>query len=146
MVRQAQRKLVSVQRPSIFHTRNFMAKIEITSVIAPALCCLFYLSSCSRTEPPPLETYGAAKMAVHDAERGEHTAQFAAADLQSAQLKLNAADQALRKKDNIQARRMSEQAIVDAQLAKVKTLTAQTNIGVHEERDALHDVQRGMHK
>ena len=85
-------------------------------------------------------------MAVHQAERGDHTAALAPVDLQNAQLKLSVAEQAMNKRDNILARRMSEQAIVDAQLAMAKTLTAQTNLGVHEERDALHDVQREIQK
>ena len=111
-----------------------------------AICSIGLLAGCSRTEPPPLETIGAAKMAVHEAERADHTAELAPADLLNAQQKLASADQALRRNDNVSARRMSEQAIVDAQLAKAKTLTAQTNIGVREERDALHDVQREINQ
>jgi hypothetical protein len=121
-----------------------MIKPNTILLISSTLYSLVGLSSCSRNEPAPLETFGAAKMAVHDAERGDHTARFASSELQSAQMKLNEADQALSKHDNIRARRMSEQAIVDAQLANAKTLTAQTNLGVHEEIDALHDVQRGI--
>lgn len=104
------------------------------------------LASCSRHEPPPLELLGAAKMAVHEAERGDHTAQLAPIDLQSAKQKVANADLAMNRKDNVLARRLSEQAIVDAQLARAKTLTAQTNIGVHEEHDALHDVQREIQR
>lgn len=115
------------------------------SRIAAAASCLLLtgLVSCARREPAPLEILGAAKMAVHEAERGDHTAQLAPIDLQNAQQKLINAELAMNRQDNTLARRLSEQAIVDAQLAKAKTLTAQTNLGVHEERDALHDVERG---
>ena len=123
-----------------------MLKKEMLLLGVSSLCSSLILASCARTEPAPLEILGAAKMAVHDAERGDHTAEFAQADLQSAQSKLSVADQAINRRDNVTARRMSEQAIVDAQLAKAKTLAAQTNLGVHEERDALHDVQREIAK
>lgn len=117
-----------------------------TSIVASALYGAILLSGCSKNEPAPRELLGAAKMAVHDAERGDHTAELAPVELQNAQSKLSQAERAIDRRDNMLARRMGEQAIVDAELAKAKTLTAQTNFGVHEERDALHDVQRGMQK
>ena len=123
-----------------------MIVFQKTFLLLGVASTLLYLSSCSRREPAPLELLGAAKMAVHDAERADHTAQLAPVDLQNAQQKLATADRAINRRDNILARRMSEQAIVDAQLAKAKTLTAQTNLGVHEQLDALHDVQREIRK
>jgi len=126
--------------------RNFMKSKKISLLVTAVACSLVSLASCSRREPPPLELIGAAKMAVHDAERGDHTAQLAPTELQSARTKLETANRALNNRDNLLARRMSEQAIVDAQLANAKTLTAQTNLGVHEVRDALRDVRREIQK
>lgn len=121
-------------------------KDELITTSLLILSLPFLLASCGRHEPPPLELLGAAKMAVHEAQRGDYTAQLAPIELQRAKQKVTDADLAMTHKDNVSARRLSEQAIVDAQLATAKTLTAQTNLGVHEEHDALHDVQREIQR
>jgi hypothetical protein len=114
---------------------------RIVSIFTTAACLTIGAAGCSRHEPPPLELLGSAKMAVHDAEQGDHTAQFAPAELRNAQQKVNSAALALDRGENLRARRLSEQAIVDAQLANAKTLTAQLNGGALAEHRALHELQ-----
>lgn len=115
---------------------------RLLSIGTVATCFLFIgMTGCSRHEAPPLELLGAAKMALHNAEQDDHTAEVAPADLQSAQRKINAADQAIAQGNNVKARRLSEQAIVEAQLAKAKTQTTLSRVGANEERSALQDLQ-----
>lgn len=122
-------------------------KILTSGSTAFASLSLFIASSgCAHREPPPLELVGAAKMAIHEAERNDHTAQQAPKELQSAQDKSQEAQQALQRKDYLRARRLSEQAIVDAQLAQARTQTALAIAGAREERDALRDVHREIER
>jgi hypothetical protein len=120
--------------------------IKTSSTAAMASFLLVGMTGCSGQEPPPLELLGAAKMAVQDAAQNNQTAQFAPAELQSAQQKVSAADQAVDQGENVKARRLSEQAIADAQLAKAKTLTAQSKIGAQDERDALQGLQNEIRR
>lgn len=131
------------QYQGLKHNMATAMRIGIFSTGVLSFWALITANGCSLQEPPPLEMLGAAKMAVQDAERSDHTAQFAPAELQSAKQKVQAAEQAIAEQQNTLARRLSEQAIVDAQLATAKTLTTQYRIGANEQLDALRDVQSG---
>ncbi len=123
---------------------NFFYYVKTDAAILGLL--LAATSGCSKSEAPPLELIGAAKMAVQDAERSDHTAQLAPVDLQRAERKLSLAEEALSEKDNRLARRLSEQAIVDAQLAKAKSLSIQSSATVSEEKQALDELKSEVNR
>ncbi len=56
------------------------------------------------------------------------------------------AEQAASNGDELRARRMSEQAIVDAQLARAKTDSGLSRLGAVEEKDAMQDLQREVER
>jgi hypothetical protein len=77
------------------------------------LALLVVLAACA-TEAPPTAELASARAAV--AQAGP-TAEYAPKELAAAQTKLTAAQQALARGDNVQARRLAQQAEVDARLA-----------------------------
>ncbi|HYH18642.1 MAG TPA: DUF4398 domain-containing protein [Azospirillum sp.] len=76
------------------------------------------LVACASDVPPPTAQLGAASQAILNAERAG-APQFAPGELQMARDKLAAADAAMRRDDRTEARRLAEQAQMDADLASV---------------------------
>ena len=77
------------------------------------LVSLAVLAACA-TEPPPTAQLAAARAAVDQAAPG---ASYAPRELAAAQTKLKEAQAALARGDNLQARRLAQEAEVDARLA-----------------------------
>jgi hypothetical protein len=92
------------------------------SAIAAAVATVLLAGSC-RSMPPPVEQFAVSRTAIEDAiDAG--AAQFAAADLDSARSKLEQARRLSAGKNQAQARRLAEQAEVDARLAAAKARIA----------------------
>lgn len=72
------------------------------------------LAGCA-TEPPPTAEVASARAAVGQA--GDAVAQYAPRELAAAQTKLKLAEDAMGHGDNLRARRLAEEAEVDARLA-----------------------------
>ncbi|HYD66371.1 DUF4398 domain-containing protein [Azospirillum sp.] len=81
------------------------------------------LVACASDVPPPTAQLGAASQAILNAERAG-APQFAPGELQMARNKLAAADAAMRRDDRTEARRLAEQAQMDADLAAVHAQNA----------------------
>lgn len=77
------------------------------------LALLVVLAACA-TEPAPTAELAAARAAV---EQAGPAADYAPKELAAAQRKLTAAEGALARGENIQARRLAQEAEVDARLA-----------------------------
>jgi hypothetical protein len=75
---------------------------------------LLGLTACANPPPPTLQL-AAARAAIEHA--GPLAAHYAPAELAAAEVKLERAEQALARGDSTQARRLSEEAEVDARLA-----------------------------
>jgi predicted lipid-binding transport protein (Tim44 family) len=76
------------------------------------------LTACSGA-PPPTGEVSAAQTAVTSAEEAD-AAQYAPGDLDRARDKLIRAQSAMQDEDNAAARRLAEQALVDARLAEAR--------------------------
>jgi uncharacterized protein DUF4398 len=83
-----------------------MKRLVLLTALAAAACA---------TEPPPAATLASARAAVEQASAGG--AQHAPSELAAARTKLRRAQDALARGDNVQARRLAEEAEVDARLA-----------------------------
>ena len=88
------------------------------------------LGACSSV-PAPVGEMSAAQTAVTAAEEAD-AAQYAPADLDRARDKLIRAQAAMQEKDSQEARRLAEQALVDARLAEAKA-RAETAQQLHSE-------------
>jgi hypothetical protein len=84
-----------------------------------AAMALAGLAACSST-PAPVAEISAAQTAVTAAEEAD-AAQHAPADLDRARDKLLRAQAAIQEEENVQARRLAEQALADARLAEAKS-------------------------
>lgn len=84
----------------------------------PLVCGAIGLSGCSAGRPP-VESLSTAEFAVRRADDSQ-VAQYAPLELRIAREKLERAKQAMEAQEYDQARRLAEQAAVDAQLAETK--------------------------
>ena len=67
-------------------------------------------------------------------------------DLQSARDKLTRAQKAMDNKDYVQARRLAEQANVDAQLAEAKNTTARSQQAVQEVQNSVRELDSELQR
>ena len=98
--------------------------------LAVAVCGAFLLAGCAST-PEPTAEMQAAQQAIADAERAEAT-QHAAGELSQARTKLASANTAVQDKEMDEAKRLAEQARVDAELASARTAAVKAK-AVNEE-------------
>jgi Domain of unknown function (DUF4398) len=92
------------------------------AVVALAVCLL---ASCAPARAPFAEI-AQADVAVHDAERAD-AASYASFELQQARYKVDDAKRAADDRDNVRARRLAEEALVDARLAETKAQLGKAN-------------------
>jgi hypothetical protein len=81
------------------------------------------LAACASV-PPPKSEIGKADLALRKAEQAD-AAHFAPLEMRTARTKLEAAHAAMREEENLKARRLAEQAKVDATLAEATAQAAQ---------------------
>ncbi|MDO5087995.1 MAG: DUF4398 domain-containing protein [Comamonadaceae bacterium] len=94
------------------------------------------LAACSSV-PPPKEEMAVAKTTVDRVTAAPGTAASAAVELQAARDKLTRAQRAMHDKDYVQARRLAEQAQVDARLAESKAAAARGQQAVRELQESI---------
>ncbi|MCW2235734.1 DUF4398 domain-containing protein [Azospirillum canadense] len=102
-----------------------MNRTRITTLgwrAAAVLAAAAGLAACADV-PPPTAQLGASAQAVQTAERAG-ALQYAPAEYQSAREKLGAADTAMRNDDRTKARRLAEEAQVEADLATIRSQRA----------------------
>jgi len=87
------------------------------------ICGTIGLSGCSAGRPPTA-ALAQATLAVQEADKSK-APQYDPADLNMARQELESAQQAMREKEYIKARRLAERALVNAQLAAAKAETEQ---------------------
>ena len=98
------------------------------------------LAACSSV-PPPQEQLAAADLAVREADEAEAGA-HAAAPLRRARDKLEQARAALQAKEHLAARRLAEQALVDAQRAEAEARAAVAGGSLEEMQRGIEDLRR----
>jgi hypothetical protein len=101
----------------------------------PVLGAALAMSGCSAAQPP-VASVAQAEMAVRQADESP-APQHAAAELRVAREKLLAAQKAMDDEDYEEARRLAEQATVDAQFAHTKASSVQTQQEAAELRKAI---------
>ena len=106
-----------------------------------AACALILmaLAGCA-TVPAPSDQLAVAKAAVSDAV-GAGGGEFTPAELRAAQEKLDQADRAMRAEDYRAARRLAEEAEVDAKLAATKARSLKAQRAVAELRESIRALQ-----
>ncbi|MEW6299942.1 MAG: DUF4398 domain-containing protein [Thermodesulfobacteriota bacterium] len=105
----------------------------------PLLCGLLGAGGCSAARPP-VEAVAQAELAVRQAAEGK-APRYASAELSMAREKLTNAQRAMDAGEYEQARRLAEQALVDAQLAKAKAQSEEARRDVAELRKTIETLR-----
>ena len=105
----------------------------------PLVCGLMGLSSCSSAKPPT-GVLSQAELAVQQASRGK-APEYAALDIYTAREHFAKAQKALAAEDYPQARRLAEQAILQAQLAEAKAEAESAQRTVAELRKSIESLR-----
>jgi hypothetical protein len=97
-------------------------------------------SGCSSVTPPR-EELATAELAVREAQQSK-ASQHASLELRMATEKLNRAKQAMRDEDYVTARRLAEQALVDAQLAESKARSTDAREMARQLREGIETLRK----
>ena len=114
-----------------------MGKRKILCVVALAL--LF--QGCGNHPPASPSSLDTARVAIEEAARYD-AAQYASSELTTAQLKLTRAEEALRTGKEEQARRLGEQATIDARYAQAKAQAQHEQNAAIDNRTTAATIQR----
>lgn len=104
---------------------------------------LFVLAGCAVKVPPPDQQLALATDAISQAE-STGAYELAPVELKSARDKLSQAKAAMEQEDNARARRLAEAALIDANLAEIKSRSAKSQKMVEELRESIRVLQEEM--
>ena len=99
------------------------------------------LGACRSAGPPPTTQMAQARTALEQAQEAG-AGEYAAMDLRRAQQKFEEARAALSNRQHVRARRLAEQAAVDAELASIRARSAKTQEAVTELRESIRALQQ----
>jgi hypothetical protein len=105
----------------------------------PGLAVTLLVAACASI-PPPNEQLAASRAAIESAEVAGAN-KTAPVELAQARDKLSAAQLAVNNRDNDVARRLAEEALVDAQLAQAKASTARSREGLEQTDNAVRNLR-----
>ena len=108
---------------------------------AIALAVAALVTGCASSTPPPREELATAELAVRQVQVSA-ASQYAPENVRQAQNKLEAAQNAMQQEDYVQARRMAEQALVDAQLADVRVDAARSGEVLAQSQESIEALER----
>lgn len=107
------------------------------AVVAGALA----LGACANNVPRPTSTVSQAELAINEAAQTQ-APQYAPLPLQKAREKLQQAQQSMAEENYLQARRLAEQALVDAQLAQSVASARQAQNAAQELEQSLQTLRQ----
>lgn len=109
-------------------------------IAAPFVFTILSLAGCS-TARPPKDSIAAADLAVQEANKSK-APQYSPLELRKATDKLDEAKRAMDKGEYIRARRLAEEALVDAQLAEAKAASEDARRAANDVRQSLETLRR----
>jgi len=118
--------------------------LGLTSGVLSGFAALALIAGCAST-PPPNEALAVAEAAVQRASTAS-TSESAPAALQLAVAKLAASRNALARGDHASARRLAEQATLDAQVAEQKAQAVRARIAATETQAAAEALREELNR
>ena len=109
-------------------------------MIVPLVLAALSVTGCS-TVGPPKDRIAAAELAVEQANKSK-APQYSPLELRMARDKLAEAKQAMNKKEYTVARRLAEEALVDAEAAGAKAASEDAKRAVSDLRESLETLRR----
>jgi hypothetical protein len=122
------------------HKKYFLPFSVSASFLLALVLALLSVSGCS-TIGPPKESLAAAELAVREANKSK-APQYSPLELRMATDKLDQAKRAMNKKDYTVARRLAEEALVDAQVAEAKAASEDARRAANDVRQSLETLRR----
>ena len=120
-----------------------------TTSVAPwcpmSLLLATALAACASV-PPPVEQMAVSKSAVDRASSSPNAVEAAPVELQRAREKLDRAQRAMTEKDYVLARRMAEQAEVDARVAESRASSARGERALKEVQESSRALQEEINR
>lgn len=107
------------------------------------LCTVVLMAACAST-PVPREEMALADSAVSRVGASPRVLSAAPLELQSAKDKLQRAREALDKGNNLEARRLAEQARADARLAEARAAESRSSESLKEVQDGIDALQKEL--
>jgi NADH:ubiquinone oxidoreductase subunit D len=120
-------------------------KTRIIMQVVMLAASMAVLVGCGKEIPPPDEQMTLAGAAVAKAESAE-AYRHAPVEFSSARAKLNEAQKLVEKEEYVEARRLAEEAEVDANLAFIKSRSATAQEAVAELQKTLRTLQEEMQR
>lgn len=119
----------------MYHRQFFSFRIAV-----PFILTMLGIAGCS-TVGPPKDSVAAADLAVREASKSK-APQYSPLELRRATDKLDEAKRAMDKKEYIRARRLADEALVDAQLAEAKAASEDARRDASDVRQSLETLRR----
>lgn len=104
---------------------------------------LVVLTGCATQAPAPEKQITLATQSIAQAQ-SSGAVEYAPVELKSAREKLNQAELAMRKNENLKAKRLADEAMVDANLAEAKARSAKSQKIVEELKDSIRVLREEM--
>ncbi len=104
------------------------------------------LSGCATVAPPPVEQMAVSRSAVERVSASPNVADAAPVEMQQARQKLERAQRAMNDKDYALARRMAEEAEVDARVAEARTSSARGERALIEVQGSIRALQEEINR
>ena len=105
------------------------------------LALLLGMAGCSTVPTPPVEQMAVSRSAVERVSSSPNVADSAPVEMQQARQKLERAQRAMNDKDYALARRMAEEADVDARVAEARASSARGERALKEVQESIRALQ-----
>ena len=119
-----------------------MVRLKTKKILGGALVLALVVSGCAGRREKLDSSFETARLAIGDAKRNE-AAQYAPNELIRAEQKLTLAEQEVRMDNRTNARRLAEQATIDARYAETRAQAERTQVAATESR-ATSDTLKGI--
>ena len=128
-------------------TGDFVAlkRLATASAVLPVVL-LLGLSGCATVPAPPVEQMAVSRSAVERVSSSPNVADAAPVEMQQARQKLERAQRAMNDKDYALARRMAEEAEVDARVAEARTSSARGERAMKEVQESIRALQEEINR
>lgn len=120
-------------------------RLAIASAVVP-VALLIGVSGCSTVPAPPLEQMAVSRSAVERVSSSPNVADAAPVEMQLARQKLERAQRAMNDKDFALARRLAEEAEVDARVAEARASSARGERALKEVQDSVRALQEELNR
>lgn len=116
---------------------------HVTGIAVVLIAMIF--SGCASKNIAPVESIAGAESAIKEAANSTATV-YAPLELKLAEDKLSAANAAVKKEEFTEAKRLADEALMDAKLAEAKSLSGKTKKQAREMRNSVETLRKEIER